>query len=89
MGSEKKGSTILLYPNPVRSGTPVHISGTYAEGHLELYNARGEKVEGGISLEQKSGELILDSKGLTSGIYYLQLRKDGEAPVACPMIIVD
>jgi hypothetical protein len=68
------------YPNPFNPSTKIKFSMPKSSFvTLEVFNALGEKVDVLVSGELQGGnyEFSFDAKGLTSGIYFYQLRTKG------------
>jgi hypothetical protein len=64
---------VSLYPNPIQSGW-LHVSfaSEFEPELIQIYSADGKKVE--ASLEYKNNEILVSSKQLPSGLYFIQLK---------------
>jgi hypothetical protein len=68
------------YPNPFNSSTKISYSiSRTANIKLSLYNIKGEFVKNLINQKQSKGRhtVVLESKGLNSGVYYYTFIVDG------------
>ena len=70
-------SALNLFPNPVRAGVALSVStGSQMSGAtVELYNVLGERISPKkVSVARQPHHLSLDTRGLTPGVYMLQVR---------------
>lgn len=70
------------YPNPFNPVTKISYHLRQSGGvDLQLFNVTGQRVQTLVSGFQNAGkyEVILDGTGLGSGVYYYQLRTNGES----------
>lgn len=66
----QKNSEINIYPNPVSD--ILNISGISLETDFEIYNAIGQKVSLGKTLDKK-----INVQHLIKGVYFIQLKEKG------------
>jgi len=68
------------YPNPFNPRTIIKYS-LGKEGHVQLviFDALGQKIEEFVNTIQQAGEYSIDfnASGISSGVYFYQLRSDG------------
>ena len=87
------------YPNPFNPSTTIYFTAEYAEdAEISIYNIKGQKVKtlnsfpnpdlsGGMSEVVWSG-VDDDNKPVSSGIYFYQLRIDGNSRAINKMILI-
>jgi len=72
---------LKLFPNPFNSITNIHYE-IQRSGFVEImiYNINGELVESIVKQDQHKGEhsVLWNSEGLSSGVYFYQLKLNGE-----------
>ncbi|MFG6687758.1 autotransporter-associated beta strand repeat-containing protein [Mariniflexile sp. HNIBRBA6329] len=66
-------SDIKVYPNPVLNSFNVHLPNELIGAKIELYNILGTKL---ITIKTKEGQVIVDMKDYSQGIYLLKILKD-------------
>ena len=69
------GFSLTVYPNPVYHKLTINYNLNNEYGYLRIYNAYGKNILN-KSLDQKSGELIINTSDLATGIYYIELIGD-------------
>ncbi len=70
------------FPNPFNSTTTIEYALPYAsEVYLNLYNLSGQRVETLVNGRMKAGvhRVLLDAGDMTSGLYIIGLRTDGQS----------
>jgi hypothetical protein len=64
----------VIYPVPAQDLLTIQL--THIETYtVALYNALGQKIT--TNKTQQSDKLILDVKGLSNGVYFIDIEKDG------------
>ncbi|MFZ6051357.1 T9SS type A sorting domain-containing protein [Halocola ammonii] len=67
---------VKIYPNPSATGNPIVVElpgGFNTETDLVLYTPQGKTVYS-KEFRNQSGDLLIETEGLSAGLYFLQLR---------------
>jgi subtilisin family serine protease len=85
---EKIENTLSVYPNPFSNSTSIKYDfENSGNGEIKIFNLLGKEVKS-ISLENSSGEFILNRETLSSGIYFCRLTLNGKIIAANKLIIL-
>ena len=77
----------LIYPNPMNSSATIQFDSVIENGELNIFNLYGQKIK---TIYNISGNRIkINRDNLSSGIYYVQLSKDGKTFITNKLIIAD
>ncbi len=80
--------TLSVYPNPASSQATIHFAGSTGAGHLELFDASGQRIAVvAESTAPFSRELPIDVSGLTPGGYYVALSGGGRKMTAAFRVV--
>jgi hypothetical protein len=74
-----------IYPNPVKSGSEIHLANATSRLNIKLYNLNGWEL---LSETIAHGQETIRLPGLTSGLYYLII-SDGSSTAIQKLIVLN
>ena len=84
--ARQDGQQLKVFPNPSHPGTPLRISfEKNVRGHIEVYNALGQRVLSRSLSSQDTHEL--DTTGWAGGVYFIRIKLDDGDIVTRSVII--
>ncbi|MDQ6476868.1 choice-of-anchor Q domain-containing protein [Dyadobacter sp. LHD-138] len=76
--------TALLYPNPSNGETTLDLTGFKDDVIISLYNLPGQQIQ--LPVTYQNGKYLLNTRGLTSGIYLIHV-SDGQHKVVARLVV--
>ena len=72
---EISGSSLTVFPNPVKDIVTIELPSIFSESTIELYNSKGVNL---ILVKPIEKRVLIDMKNYPSGIYIVRIIDKGE-----------
>ncbi|GAB5418366.1 MAG: hypothetical protein Crog4KO_15300 [Crocinitomicaceae bacterium] len=76
--SRKVNLALTSYPNPIKAGQNIFVSGINGQGNISILNANGRMVYNHELTQQDGAALTIPAQGFSSGMYIIQFVNESE-----------